>query len=76
MRLGVYTDHIYRQSDGVVSAELGGALFIAELSHCVDELVLFARLDPKPGTWTTTSPTTCTSSASRTMRRPPILARR
>jgi len=51
VRLGVYTDYIYRQADGVVYAERAFALFLAELRHEADELVLFGRLDPEPGTW-------------------------
>lgn len=51
MRLGVYTDYVYRQVDGVVYAERAFALFLAELSRGVDELVLLGRLDPTPGTW-------------------------
>ncbi len=51
MRLGVYTDYIYRQADGAVYAERAFALFLAALSRGVDELVLLGRLDPTPGTW-------------------------
>jgi len=51
MRLGVYTDYIYRRADGIVYAERAFALFLAELSRGVDELVLFGRLEPEPGTW-------------------------
>jgi glycosyltransferase involved in cell wall biosynthesis len=47
----VYTDYVYRRADGVVYAERAFALFLAELSHGVDELVLFGRLEPTPGTW-------------------------
>ena len=51
VRLGVYTDYVYRRADGVVYAERAFALFLAELSQNVDELVLFGRLEPQPGTW-------------------------
>jgi glycosyltransferase involved in cell wall biosynthesis len=51
MRLGVYTDYVYRRADGVVYAERAFALFLAELGRSVDDLVLFGRLDPQPGTW-------------------------
>ena len=51
MRLGVYTDYVYRRADGVVYAERAFALFLAEMRHGLDELVLFGRLDPEPGTW-------------------------
>jgi len=51
MRLGVYTDYVYRRAEDVVYAERAFALFLAELSPSVDELVLFGRLDPQPGTW-------------------------
>ncbi len=51
MRLGVYTDYVYRQADGAVYAERAFALFLAELRHHVDTLVLLGRLDPQPGTW-------------------------
>lgn len=51
MRLGVYTDYIYRRADGAIYAERAFSLFLAELSRGVGELVLFGRLDPRPGTW-------------------------
>jgi glycosyltransferase involved in cell wall biosynthesis len=51
MRLGVYTDYVYRQADGAVYAERAFALFLAALSRGVSELVLLGRLDPEPGTW-------------------------
>ena len=51
VRLGVYTDYVYRRADGVVYAERAFALFLAELGQHVDELVLFGRLEPQPGTW-------------------------
>lgn len=51
MVLGVYTDYVYRQDDSVVYAERAFALFLAQLASEVDELVLFGRLDPTPGTW-------------------------
>ena len=51
MRLGVYTDYVYRRADGAVYAERAFAVFLAELSHSVDELVLFGRLDPESGRW-------------------------
>ncbi len=43
MRLGVYTDYIYRRADGVVYAQRAFALFLAELGRGVDELVLSSR---------------------------------
>lgn len=51
MRLGIYTDYIYRRAGSGIYAERAFALFLAELSHGVDELVLFGRLDPEPGEW-------------------------
>jgi glycosyltransferase involved in cell wall biosynthesis len=51
MRLGVYTDYVYRRAGDAVYAERAFALFLAELNRGVDELVLFGRLDPQPGTW-------------------------
>jgi glycosyltransferase involved in cell wall biosynthesis len=50
VRLAVYTDYTYKQSDGAVYAERAFALFLDELRHRVEQLTLVGRLDPRPGT--------------------------
>lgn len=49
MRLAVYTDYVYRQSDGAVYAERAFALFVARLAQHVDSVTIVGRLDPRPG---------------------------
>ena len=49
MRLGVYTDYVYRRDEGAIYAERAFALFLAELRDHVDRLTLIGRLDPDPG---------------------------
>jgi glycosyltransferase involved in cell wall biosynthesis len=50
MRLGVYSDMVYRRDDaGVLSNNRAFVRFITSLPPRVDELVLFGRLDPVPG---------------------------
>lgn len=51
MRLGVYADLVYRSEGGVVSADRAFVNFVASLPPRVDELVLFGRLDPEPGSF-------------------------
>lgn len=51
MRLGVYTDYVYRRdADGMVYADRAFALFLAEVGRSFDDLVLFGRLSPSAGT--------------------------
>ena len=49
LRLGVYTDLIYRGDGDALSTYLSFILFVTALAEHVDELVLFGRLDPRPG---------------------------
>lgn len=49
MRLGVYTDLVYRRDEGGLSTDLSFILFATALRRWVDEIVLFGRLDPAPG---------------------------
>ena len=49
MRLGIYADLAYRADNDGVSTDRAFILFIAALAKRVDELVLFGRLDPRPG---------------------------
>jgi glycosyltransferase involved in cell wall biosynthesis len=50
MRLGVYSDMVYRRDDaGALSNNRAFVRFITSLPPRVDELVLFGRLDPVPG---------------------------
>lgn len=49
MRLGVYTDLVYRRDDRGLSTDLSFILFATALTKWVDEIVLFGRLDPEPG---------------------------
>ncbi len=44
MRLGVYTDYVYRRIDGVIYAERAFALFLAGLREHVEQLSLIGRL--------------------------------
>ena len=44
MRLAVYTDYVYRRTDGIVRAERAFALFLAALAPQVERLVLIGRL--------------------------------
>jgi glycosyltransferase involved in cell wall biosynthesis len=49
VRLAVYTDYVYRRSNGAVYAERAFALFLAGLAQHVDRLVIVGRLDPSSG---------------------------
>lgn len=50
MRLGVFTDYVYRRdADGVVYGERAFVLFQCALAPHVDELTLMGREDPSPG---------------------------
>jgi glycosyltransferase involved in cell wall biosynthesis len=44
VRLAVYTDYVYRRTDGIVRAERAFALFLAALAPQVERLVLIGRL--------------------------------
>jgi glycosyltransferase involved in cell wall biosynthesis len=49
VRLAVYTDYVYRQSDGAVYAERAFALFVARLGDQLGGVTIVGRLDPRPG---------------------------
>jgi glycosyltransferase involved in cell wall biosynthesis len=49
VRLGIYADLAYRADSDGVSTDRAFILFIAALAERVDKLVLFGRLDPRPG---------------------------
>ncbi len=49
LRLGVYSDLVYREDDGVLSTDRAFIHFVAGLAPLLEELVLFGRLDPQPG---------------------------
>lgn len=49
LRLGVYADLVYRSDGGRVSSDLAFAEFVGALAERLDELVVFGRLDPRPG---------------------------
>lgn len=52
MRLGVFYDMPYRRDGDVISADVPVIRFVTSLPPRVDEVVLFGRLDPVPGTFT------------------------
>jgi glycosyltransferase involved in cell wall biosynthesis len=49
MRLGVYTDYHYWRDGQSYYAERAFFTFVTQLAATVDKLVLFGRLNPKPG---------------------------
>ena len=49
MRLGVYTDVIYRADGETISTDRAFLRFVTSLPPRVTEVVLFGRLDPEPG---------------------------
>src|SRR5687768_10037723 len=49
MRLGVYSDLVYRLDGDRLSTDLSFILFVAGLASRVDELVIFGRLHPEAG---------------------------
>lgn len=51
MRLGVYTDYVYRREDGAVFTERAFSLFLSRLGAEVEQLTIAGRLDPSPGRW-------------------------
>lgn len=51
VRLGAYADLVYRRSGDVVTADRAFVNFLASLPPRVDELIVFGRLDPGPGSF-------------------------
>lgn len=49
MRLGVYTDLVYRREGATLSTDLSFIVFVTSLASRVGEIVLFGRLDPDAG---------------------------
>jgi glycosyltransferase involved in cell wall biosynthesis len=49
LRLGIYADLVYRSDAAGISTDRSFVNFVTAFSECVDEVVLFGRLDPKPG---------------------------
>ncbi len=49
MRVGVYTDLVYRRDGETLSTDLSFIVFVTNLAPRVGEVVLFGRLDPAPG---------------------------
>jgi glycosyltransferase involved in cell wall biosynthesis len=49
MRLGVYSDLVYRKDGATLSNNRAFIRFVTSLPPRVDEVVLFGRLDPEPG---------------------------
>jgi glycosyltransferase involved in cell wall biosynthesis len=49
LRLGVYSDLVYRSDASGISTDRSFVNFITALSERVDEVVIFGRLDPQPG---------------------------
>jgi len=57
VKLGVFYDMPYRSDGSSITAEVPVIRFITSLPPRVEELVLFGRLDPVPGTFTYALPT-------------------
>jgi glycosyltransferase involved in cell wall biosynthesis len=49
VRLGIYTDLVYRTDGSGLSTDRAFVIFLTALGERCDELVLFGRLDPSPG---------------------------
>jgi glycosyltransferase involved in cell wall biosynthesis len=49
MRLGIYTDMLFRADGDTISTRRAFVRFIAALPPRVEEVVIFGRLDPEPG---------------------------
>ena len=49
MRIGIYTDQVYRSDGDVLSTNRAFVRFVTSLGPRVDEVVLFGRLDPAGG---------------------------
>lgn len=57
MRLGVYSDLLYRSDGETLSNNRAFVRFVTALPPCLGEVVLFGRLDPRPGRSPYTLPT-------------------
>jgi glycosyltransferase involved in cell wall biosynthesis len=51
VRLAVYNDDVYRPHEGAIWTDRTFPMFMAELRHHVERLVILGRLDPAGGTW-------------------------
>ena len=51
MRLAIYNDDVYRPHEGVLWTDRTFPIFMAELRHHADRLVILGRLDPTGGRW-------------------------
>jgi glycosyltransferase involved in cell wall biosynthesis len=49
VRLGVHLDYVFRSEGGVFSTDRAFILFVTGLAERLEEMVLFGRLDPEPG---------------------------
>jgi len=49
LRLGVYADLLYRRDEAGISADRAFVKFVTALPPRVEEVVVFGRLDPEPG---------------------------
>ena len=49
MRLGIYTDMLFRRDGDTISTRRAFVRFVAALPPRVEEVVIFGRLDPEPG---------------------------
>src|ERR1700712_3740971 len=49
MRIGIYTDMLFRRDGDTVSTRRVFVRFVAALGPHVEEVVIFGRLDPEPG---------------------------
>src|SRR5207247_873890 len=49
VRLGVYADLVYRSDGETLSTDRAVILFVTGLAQLVGEIVIFGRVDPKPG---------------------------
>ena len=50
MRLGVFSDQLYRREGSTLSTHQAFTRFVTSLPPRVEEVVIFGRLDPEPGT--------------------------
>jgi glycosyltransferase involved in cell wall biosynthesis len=49
MRLGVHLDYVFRSQGAILSTDRAFVLFVTGLAERCEEIVLFGRLDPEPG---------------------------
>jgi glycosyltransferase involved in cell wall biosynthesis len=49
VRLGIYSDDVFRRDDGVTFTDRAFIHFVSQLTPRIDEVVLLGRLAPKPG---------------------------